>query len=73
VQVEQHGILIAGDVALATETWTIRLDGLDLTPFARTSETTTVLRRVEGTWKLQIAAPWGWGAVERRTAARRLG
>jgi ketosteroid isomerase-like protein len=73
VQVEQRGILIAGEVALATETWTIRLDGLDLTPFARTSETTTVLRRVEGNWKLQIAAPWGWAAADRRAATGRLG
>jgi len=61
VQVEQRGMLISGDVALATETWTIRLNGLKLTPFARTSDSTAVLRRVEDTWKLQIAAPWGWG------------
>ena len=61
VELEQRGMLVSGDVALATETWRIRLNGLELTPFARTSETTTVLRRVEGAWKLQIAAPWGWG------------
>jgi ketosteroid isomerase-like protein len=61
VEVEQRGMLIAGDVALGTETWTIRLNGLELTPFAQTSETTAVLRRIEGAWKLQIAAPWGWG------------
>jgi ketosteroid isomerase-like protein len=61
VQVEQLGLLVAGEVALVTETWTIRLDGLECAPFARTTESTTVIRRVEGTWKLQIAAPWGWG------------
>ena len=62
VQVEQRGMLIAGDVALGTETWTIRLNGLELTPFAQTSDSTAVLRRIEGAWKLQISAPWGWGA-----------
>jgi ketosteroid isomerase-like protein len=61
VQLEQRGILVAGDVALGTETWTIRLNGLDLTPFAQTADSTAVLRRIEGAWKLQIAAPWGWG------------
>jgi ketosteroid isomerase-like protein len=61
MQVEQRAMLIAGDVALAAETWTIRLNGLDLTPFARTSDSSTVLRRVEDIWKLQISAPWGWG------------
>ena len=61
VQVEQRSMLIAGDVALGTETWTILLNGLELTPYAGTSNSTAVLRRIEGTWKLQIAAPWGWG------------
>jgi ketosteroid isomerase-like protein len=61
VHLEQRGMLIAGDVALGTETWRIRLNGLDPTPFAQTSDSTAVLRRVEGAWKLQIAAPWGWG------------
>ena len=60
-QVEQRGMLISGDVALGTETWTIRLDGLELTPFAQTSDSSAVLRRIEGAWKLQISAPWGWG------------
>ena len=61
VQVEQRGMLIAGDFALGTETWTILLNGLELTPYAQTSDSTAVLRRSEGAWKLQIAAPWGWG------------
>jgi uncharacterized protein (TIGR02246 family) len=61
VQVEQRGMLIAGDVALGAETWTIRFNGLDLTPFAQTSDSSAVLRRVDGAWKLQISAPWGWG------------
>jgi ketosteroid isomerase-like protein len=61
VGVEQRAMLVAGEVALAAETWTIRLNGLDPTPFAQISDSTSVLRRIEGIWKLQIAAPWGWG------------
>jgi ketosteroid isomerase-like protein len=60
VQVDQKGSVVSGEVALATETWKIRLKGFELTPVARRSETTSVLRRVEEKWKLQIAAPWGW-------------
>jgi ketosteroid isomerase-like protein len=61
VEVEQRGMLIAGGVALGTETWTIRLNAHEPTPFAQTSDSTAVLRRVEDAWKLQISAPWGWG------------
>jgi ketosteroid isomerase-like protein len=61
VEVEQRGMLIAGGVALGTETWTIRLNADEPTPFAQTSDSTAVLRRIEGAWKLQISAPWGWG------------
>lgn len=61
LEVEQRGMLVSGDVAIATEVWLIRLERRDLAPFAQTSNSTTVLRRIEATWKLQIAAPWGWG------------
>ncbi len=72
VEVEQRGMLIAGGVALGTETWTIRLNAHEPTPFAQTSDSTAVLRRIEDAWKLQISAPWGWGAyTERLTAAPR--
>ena len=54
-------MLVAGDVAIATEAWTMQIDAADGTPFAQSSPSTAVLRRIEQTWKLQIAAPWGWG------------
>jgi len=60
-EVEQHSMLVAGEVAIATETWTMRFEGADGAPFARSADSSSVLRRLEGTWKLQIAAPWGWG------------
>jgi ketosteroid isomerase-like protein len=61
VEVEQLGLLVAGEVALATENWTVRLEGSEGAPFTQISNSTAVLRCIQGTWKLQIAAPWGWG------------
>jgi uncharacterized protein (TIGR02246 family) len=58
---EQRSLLVAGEVAIASEDWTIRIDAADGTPFAQSSVSTAVLRRVEDRWKLQISAPWGWG------------
>jgi ketosteroid isomerase-like protein len=58
--VEQRSLLVAGEVAIASEGWTIRIAAAG-TPFAQTSLSSAVLRRVEDTWKLQISAPWGWG------------
>jgi ketosteroid isomerase-like protein len=60
-RVEQRSMLVAGDVAIATEDWTVQIDAADGTPFAQNSLSTAVLRRIEDVWKLQIAAPWGWG------------
>ena len=60
-EVEQRAILVTGEVALATECWTTRFLRSNGTTYARTAPTSTVLRRVEDVWKLQIAAPWGWG------------
>jgi ketosteroid isomerase-like protein len=61
VTVTQRSLLVAGEVAIAGEDWTIRVEAADGTRFAQQSPSTAVLRRVEDTWKLQIAAPWGWG------------
>jgi ketosteroid isomerase-like protein len=62
-RVEQRSMLVAGEVAIATELWTLQIDAAEGTPFAQSSLSTTVLRRIEETWKLQIAAPWGWGTA----------
>jgi len=59
-EVDQRSILVSGEVALASEHWTTRYDRAPELTYSRTVPTTLVLRRIEGHWKLQIAAPWGW-------------
>jgi ketosteroid isomerase-like protein len=62
ISVEISAVLASGDVALGRERWTFRLGAATGgCSYARESRPTLVLRRVEGEWKLAIAAPWGWG------------
>ena len=58
VEIELAGVLAAGDVALAHERWSFRSEGEQ--GASQAPHPTLVLRRVEGEWKLAIAAPWGW-------------
>jgi ketosteroid isomerase-like protein len=60
IVVEESFVLSAGDVALASERWTIRCDGSGGERFAVTSTPRLVLRRRGTEWKLEIAALWGW-------------
>jgi uncharacterized protein (TIGR02246 family) len=57
VAIEIAGVLSAGDTALAHERWSFRSEGEDS---GHAPHPTLVLRRMEGEWKLAIAAPWGW-------------
>lgn len=59
IAAEPLGMLSAADVTLVRQRWTIRSQRPDGIPFARVSEATFVLRRIEGDWKLALAAPWG--------------
>lgn len=61
IGIEARGMLTAGDVALGSERWTIGSNGAGRAPFERTSNSTVVARRIEGTWKLAIVAPWAEG------------
>ncbi|MCW2987872.1 MAG: hypothetical protein JWM24_810 [Solirubrobacterales bacterium] len=61
IEVEARSILLAGEVAIGSERWVIRSAGPQGAVFAQTSSPTLVLRCLEETWKLAIAAPWGWG------------
>jgi ketosteroid isomerase-like protein len=63
VLVEAQGMLAAGDMALSTERWTIRSNGGNAAPHIQTSSSTIVLRHLEGSWKLLVLAPWGWGSA----------
>ncbi len=50
-----RGLVVAGDVAVQPTIWTARLRRRPARTVAASS--TSVLRRVERTWKLQIASP----------------
>lgn len=60
VVVEESFVLSAGDLALASERWTIRCDATGGERFALTATPRLVLRRRGTEWKLEIAALWGW-------------
>jgi len=72
VEIELRGVLVASDLALAHERWTIHGSG----PASRSpqgTQPTLVMRQFEGEWKLAIAAPWGQAAsppLEAVTAPR---
>jgi len=61
IEVEQSSLLLGGDVAFVRERWRLTAAGADGARFEQETDPTLVLRRVEGNWKLAIAAPWGWG------------
>lgn len=63
IEVELCCVLTAGDIALATERWTICIDGTEGSRFEQACMPTLILHRIEGQWKLAVAAPWGWGSA----------
>jgi ketosteroid isomerase-like protein len=63
IEVQARSILVAGEVALASERWAIRSAGAEGAVFEQRSSPTLVLRLVEGAWKLAIAPLWGLRAV----------
>jgi ketosteroid isomerase-like protein len=63
IEVEQCCVLAAGDIALATERWTITIDGTEGSRFEQACTPTLILHQVEERWKLAVVAPWGWGSA----------
>ena len=61
IEVEQSNVLEAGDVAFARERWRINAEGSAASRFEDTCAPLLVLKRIEGSWKVAIAALWGWG------------
>jgi uncharacterized protein (TIGR02246 family) len=55
--IEQRTMLTAGDVAVGSESWTMRV-GAGPRALRRTSRSTIVLARVEGSWRIAVADPW---------------
>jgi ketosteroid isomerase-like protein len=61
IRVEFSNVVEAGATVLAVERWKVRSGGGETPQIEQTLNPTLVLRRIEGDWKLSIAAPWGWG------------
>jgi ketosteroid isomerase-like protein len=60
IEVKQSNVLMAGEVAFIREHWSVIANGAAGSHFAQDYNPTMVLRRVEDSWKISIAAPWGW-------------
>ncbi|HKT84272.1 MAG TPA: nuclear transport factor 2 family protein [Solirubrobacterales bacterium] len=61
IEVEQSNVLEAGDVAFVRESWLVNAEGSTASRFEDTCDPLLVLKRIEGSWKVAIAALWGWG------------
>lgn len=61
VQVELSSSVSAGEVLLIHQRWRIRTGERPWQHFEQIADAVLVLRRIEGEWKLSIAAPWGYG------------
>lgn len=61
IDVGLSNVLVAGNVALVREQWTIQIDSVEGSRFEQTTSATVVLRRIEDQWKLALVAPWGCG------------
>jgi len=61
IEVEHSNVLIAGDVAFARERWLINALGAGGSRYEHSCSPDLVLKRIEGSWKLSIAALGGWG------------
>lgn len=58
VEVGLSSELRAGDVVLSRQRWTVRSHGADGHPYTQDLSATLVLHRLEGSWKIAVAAPW---------------
>jgi ketosteroid isomerase-like protein len=58
IEVQESSVLLAGDVAFATERWLTASAGTEGSVFSRLLTPKIVLRRLEGVWKIAIAVPW---------------
>lgn len=61
IEIEAGSLLLAGEVALGSEYWHIHFRGVNGAPFRQAFPASMVLRRLEDSWTLAIAAPWGVG------------
>jgi uncharacterized protein (TIGR02246 family) len=59
IEVRFSTVLLAGEVALARQRWTIGSEGAEGARYAQDVSPTLVLRQLDDDWKLAIAMPWG--------------
>lgn len=61
IEVEHSNAIIAGEVAFARQRWLFNARAGSGPHFEQTCEPALILRELEGSWKIAIAALWGWG------------
>lgn len=61
IEVEQGSTIVAGEVAFVNQRWLFDARAAGGRRFEQLCEPALVLREVEGSWKISIAALWGWG------------
>ena len=60
IEVELSSAVDAGEVALIHQRWRICSGAQGDGRVKQVADATMILRRIEGAWKLSIAAPWGY-------------
>lgn len=63
IEVEAGSVIVAGDAAYANQRWQLTVQGAGEGRFEQTCSPSLVLRQIEGSWKVAIAALWGWGGT----------
>jgi ketosteroid isomerase-like protein len=65
IEVELSSAVAAGDVIVLRERWRVSAGGVEGARIEQVLDPTMALSRIEGQWKLAVAAPWGWGPSSR--------
>jgi uncharacterized protein (TIGR02246 family) len=63
IEVEAGSVIVAGDAAFANQRWQLTAQGAEGSRFEQAYNPSLVLRQIEGSWKVAIAALWGWGGT----------
>jgi ketosteroid isomerase-like protein len=67
IEIEASSLVCLGEVALGAERWCIRFRGVNGSPLRQVwPEILMAIHRIEGSWKFAIAAPWGFGDLDKR-------
>src|SRR6187551_4058782 len=64
IEVEHSNVLIAGEVAFVREQWKVNALAPAGSRYEHSCNPSLVLKQIEGSWKVAIAALWGWGDQE---------